>query len=310
VRLILAMFLLGSACDRPNPAFRARPADSAVVPAPGGDGPAAEAKPSEDVADPDRAPPGDMGSPVDAPLDLGSPVDAAAEAPLAADGVPSSALLGHWTFEEQADDPMVLDRSGNGHHARLENLDLAITRVPSAWGMALSFPASAVNPGAMVPVTSSPIRSLQRFTVAAWVYRPSIIADDEQGIISRQIGTGPRQVFNLGFQDDELVISLSQPTGTDVMSLAAGNTKTPVATWFHVAATWDGGALVLYQSGRRVAAITRAWTLPDTTNPLYLGTNKNANNDEPLVGMLDDVRLYSVALTDGQIAALASDQVP
>ena len=130
------------------------------------------------------------------------------------------------------------------------------------------------------------------------------------GIISRQIGTGPRQVFNLGFQDDELNIVLSQPSGNEIFSLSAGNVKTPMATWFHIAATWDGAELVLYQDGQRVAGDTRAWTLPDASNPLYLGTNKNMNNDEPLVGMLDDVRLYSVALTAGQIAALASDREP
>ena len=131
-----------------------------------------------------------------------------------------------------------------------------------------------------------------------------------RGSSPARFGTGARQVFNLGFQDDQLVINLSQPTGSDVFTLEANNVTTPLATWFHVAATWDGTELVLYQNGQRVAGSTRSWTLPDVTNPLYLGTNKNSNNDEPLVGMLDDVRLYSVALTAGQISALASDRAP
>jgi hypothetical protein len=300
VRALLAIVLLGWGCAQPNPAYLGRP--DAALPGTGRDGPAVDGPTPVDAAVP---------ADVALPVDL-SALDLAVDAPTvpATDALPASTLLGHWTFEEPMNESMVLDRSTYGHHARLENLDPASARVEGERGMALSLPATAVNPGAMVPVTSSPIRSLQRFTVAAWVYRPSIPADSEMGIISRQIGTGPRQVFNLGFRDDELVIVLSLPTGSEYITLTAGNVKTPATTWFHVAATWDGAELVLYQAGQRVAAVNRTWTLPDTSNPLYLGTNKNMNNDEPLVGMLDDVRLYSVALTAGQISALASDIDP
>ena len=182
--------------------------------------------------------------------------------------------------------------------------------MPGKRGMALSFPADAVNPGVMVAVDQL------AHPQPAEVHRrrlgvPDEIDDDgEFGIISRQIGTGPRQVFNLGFEDDELKMTMSQPTGSEIVSLTSGNVKTRRPRWIHVAATWNGADLVLYLNGQRVAGDTRSWTLPDVANPLYLGTNKNENNDEPLVGMLDDVRLYSIALTAGQIAALASDRVP
>jgi hypothetical protein len=292
VRLLLAIVLLGAACARPNPSYEGR-FDSAVPPADAGS-----------LADVGR----DTATLIDVvvPTDAAGPIDVAG----AADAVPASALLGHWTFEEPTGDLMVLDQSGHDHHGRLENLNASSARVPGKRGMALSFPSEAVNPGAMVPVASSPIRTLQRFTVAAWVYRTQLQADDEMGIVSRQIGTGPRQVFNLGFVDDELKMTLSQPSGSDLFSLTSGNAKTAVDLWIHVAATWSGSELVLYLDGQRVAGTTRSWTLPDDANPLYLGTNKNDNNDEPLVGNLDDVRLYSIALTAGQIAALASDRDP
>jgi hypothetical protein len=71
-------------------------------------------------------------------------------------------------------------------------------------------------------------------------------------------------------------------------------------TWSHLAVTYDGSALRLYVNGAVVATTPATGTIPASTGVLRMGGNSVWG--EWFGGLLDDVRIYSRALSAGEIA--------
>jgi hypothetical protein len=82
----------------------------------------------------------------------------------------------------------------------------------------------------------------------------------------------------------------------------------PVNTWSHVAATYDGVTHVLYINGTQVASVSRSGKIGASSRPLRIGGN--AVFGEWFSGTIDEVRVYSRALTAGEIAADLSRPIP
>jgi hypothetical protein len=79
-------------------------------------------------------------------------------------------------------------------------------------------------------------------------------------------------------------------------------TASLVGRWHHVAATYDGTTRTLYLDGVALGAdVPGVHTVPDARN-LRIGSNSNGNFTF-LNGRLDEVRVYSVALTSAQLRA-------
>jgi glucose/arabinose dehydrogenase len=70
-------------------------------------------------------------------------------------------------------------------------------------------------------------------------------------------------------------------------------------TWIHLAATYDGAALRLYVNGTEVRSLAVTGSMTVSTGPLKLGGNAIWN--EWFAGLMDDVRIYSRALTAAEI---------
>jgi hypothetical protein len=69
---------------------------------------------------------------------------------------------------------------------------------------------------------------------------------------------------------------------------------------------WDGSYRILYVDGIEVARDTAALELLEFADGgLYIGTDKNLDEGTFFSGLIDDVRIYNVALSAEQIAALA-----
>lgn len=85
---------------------------------------------------------------------------------------------------------------------------------------------------------------------------------------------------------------------------AHGNTTLNVGQWYHLAATWDGSTVRLYVNGvLDNTPASKAAPVGTDTRLLNIG---GRSGGERFNGRLDDVRLYSRALTAGEVAALAN----
>ncbi|MEJ0034194.1 MAG: fibronectin type III domain-containing protein [Bacteroidota bacterium] len=73
-------------------------------------------------------------------------------------------------------------------------------------------------------------------------------------------------------------------------------------TWHHLVLTYDGTTATLYADGTQIASSAKTWNI--TPNKVIVGRSVNGNwfwN-----GQIDDARIYNVALSSTQVAALAA----
>src|SRR2546425_3117759 len=80
----------------------------------------------------------------------------------------------------------------------------------------------------------------------------------------------------------------------------------PKFEWHHWAGTYDGTQMRLYIDGAVVSSLTISKTIATSPETLRMGHWAT----EWFAGILDEVRLYPRALTDGEIAGLVSDRGP
>jgi hypothetical protein len=80
---------------------------------------------------------------------------------------------------------------------------------------------------------------------------------------------------------------------------ATGTAALPLNAWTHLAVTFDGSGLTLYVNGMLVQTSVVVGTMPTSTGVLHMGGDSVWG--EWYMGLIDDVRIYSRALTQAQI---------
>jgi hypothetical protein len=86
-------------------------------------------------------------------------------------------------------------------------------------------------------------------------------------------------------------------SGTNVS--VSGSAAIALNVWTHLAATYDGTTLRLYVNGALAGSTPLTGPLDTTTGPLRIGGN--AIRSEWFNGLIDEVRVYNRALTQGEI---------
>ena len=98
---------------------------------------------------------------------------------------------------------------------------------------------------------------------------------------------------------------------TFIYTSGSGNpnigTSGPLSTgvWYPVAMTWDGTTLRLYLNGSLVTYAAATGSIITTTHDIAIGAYSAAYSNK-LNGYVDDFEMFDVALTDAQVAYLAS----
>ncbi|MEA2374603.1 MAG: hypothetical protein QOD53_1066 [Thermoleophilaceae bacterium] len=129
------------------------------------------------------------------------------------------------------------------------------------------------------------------FTVEAWVKRGSFGAPDYQAIASQGANSW-LLAFNAG---NRLV--LRQAKVGDLVQSSRSITDT---SWHYVAATKSGGSVHLYIDGADVTSGVTARTMANNAVPLLIGQSSGTSFWN---GTLDEVALYSAALSGAQVKA-------
>lgn len=136
---------------------------------------------------------------------------------------------------------------------------------------------------------------LKTFTVSTWV-KPRRV-DRPQIFVSR--GASAEQFTLYLYQSRVRMLVENQPgkyQHADAPLPKAGE-------WVHYAGTYDGEQIKLFVDGKFEATVKASGEMPASDAPLFLGGL--GPNNRILDGSLEDVRIYSRALSDGEAAALA-----
>jgi hypothetical protein len=203
------------------------------------------------------------------------------------DGAPIAGLVAAYGFNETTG-TTTTDASGNNFTGTISG---ATRTTAGKNGGALSF--DGVNDWVTVPDAAA--LDVTRVTLMAWV-RPSALGDWKTAILKEHNGglayalyaedavDRPAAYVNFGAQD----------------RAAAGTTKLAVNTWAHIAMTYDGAALRIYQNGALVRTVNMTGNIINGAGPLRIGGNASWAN-EFFAGTIDDVRVYNRALSLAEV---------
>ena len=199
---------------------------------------------------------------------------------------PARGLVAAYAFNEGSGST-VADASGNGNAGTITNVD---------WTKAGKFGGALVFNGTSSLVTipdSSSLHLKSAMTLEAWV-NPSVPLCDAGEMIAKG-------------SDDYFLGGCSTGGGgpgagatLDLSKVATyGRAQLPANAWTHLAVTYNGSALSLYQNGKKVSTRFNGGDIAESFSPLQVGGNSLLG--QYFRGAIDEVRIYNVALTQAQI---------
>ena len=144
-------------------------------------------------------------------------------------------------------------------------------------------------------------------SLAAWVNIDSLGSDSR--IVSKAAGTALADAYWLLEVADVTPhrYGFRVHAGGSVMRLTGGTAM--VGEWTHVVGVYDGTTMRLYQNGVQVGSSAKSGTLRTGTASVWVGNNP-PDASRPFDGRIDDVRVYSRALSPTDVDALYRARTP
>jgi len=207
----------------------------------------------------------------------------------------SADLVGHWPLDGNAS-----DISGNGYDGAAEG---GVLYAGGVFDSAAEFNGS----DALINCADVPVGDTGAISVAFWV-KPRNIAQDWAGYVSKWTLDNAQRTFWLGQHSTDgwlrFGIYPSGPTAETFVD--SGQIILADEEWTHIVCTYDGNVQKIYADGAEiVASPDRNAAIADRGGNLRIGIVATANWFN---GLIDDVRVYSQALTPGKIQAVMANE--
>jgi hypothetical protein len=203
------------------------------------------------------------------------------------DPAKDTALLGWWSFDEGSG-TLAADGSGNGNDGTVNG---GATWVAGVYGSALQFNGQ----DAYVGTGKSLLNGLTGFTMAGWV------SAGNTGVYSSLFG-----------QNDLVEFGFTTENGGQVGTWMAGNGWAfiganygfPYPSWHHLALAGDATRIAIYIDGQEQASDEGGMTSGTSSYFFSIAGNVFNATGDWFRGEIDDVWLFSRALTEAEIQAL------
>ncbi len=198
-------------------------------------------------------------------------------------------------FDEQSE--IVSDRNPErGIQAELLNVEWA----RGEFGEALSFGGT----NSFVEMDALPaLRNADSLSLSIWVmWQGDTLRSYPNLLTSRTWSPGGMMLF---VNQDTCSFRLGKPDAKGVGWQEVGVSqlnKLPKNSWTHLCVTFDRPQIITYVNGKKIASAQ--WDFPVQCDALRLG---GWHNPVCHAGLMDDLRIYSRALSEQEVAALAAD---
>jgi hypothetical protein len=191
----------------------------------------------------------------------------------------------------------VNDVSGNGNTGTIVN---ATWTTSGKYGSALSFNGTnaqvVINDSASLHLTTA-------VTLEAWV-NPSSAPTGWQDVLYKAVDNYFLEAGSTNGNKPGTGVLLT----SSAEPLAYGPAALTASTWTHLAMTYDGTTLKIYVNGALVTSTTQTGTITTSTNALQIGGDTTYG--QYFKGLIDEVRVYNIALTQAQIQTDMATALP
>lgn len=206
----------------------------------------------------------------------------------------SQGLIAHYTFNNN-----LMDSSGHGNHGTAVGgftytLDRFVT-------MNSAGRFNGLDSYILIPSSQSLSSPDTACTQAAWVYLEgtSMIGSAFGPLIMKSTTTENAFMYRMTVQPAGIGTSFNNWGTSQDLPIALS-----LHQWYHVAAVLGGGSVRFYLDGALVGSAAAAVTIVTDTRDLTIGADFPGNL-EIFNGNVDDLRIYSRALSAAEIAELA-----
>ena len=196
------------------------------------------------------------------------------------------AIIGIWLFDDE--DKFVVDSSGNGHQGEIIG---KVKWVDGKFGKGLEFPGASGN---YVKVPHHEDLNLTSFTITYWC-KMGITAGWQIPIAK---AAGSNRNFDFQTPAGGGTVSLYFTQGAGQWKGVDGKTTITDNSWHHIAGTYDLETLKIYIDGAMEKEGKYKGSPDHVEEPLTFGDMQNGH---PMGGVLDEVGIFSVALSDADI---------
>ena len=206
----------------------------------------------------------------------------------------TNGLVAYWSFNEGSG-TIAHDFSGNGNNGTLSGTTIPVW-TNGKFGKALTFDGSTSN--VAFSFNATPINTIQRLTFSAWI-KTSVGTGVENNVI--EIGGNYNSWAIYIDSGDGGMPSLSL-TGNWSTGRVKATTNVKDGKWHLVTGTFDGTTGTIYIDGN--AQNSAAVTLKSQTGVLSSAIGMNIGGGDPWNGQIDEVRIYSRALSASEVSNL------
>ena len=165
------------------------------------------------------------------------------------------------------------DRFGNPNKAASFNGTTSYIGLPGTWG------------------------GTPELTISAWV-RPSAPTNGIYAVVSSNVW-GSFLHFQIS---DSSVSGIGVYTSPTIFDITPSPTTSPLNQWRHLVLVIKSGASKVYENGVEITSSTQTFTSLTTSANVCAG--RGYNNGRFFNGDMDDIRIYSIALTESEIINL------
>jgi Concanavalin A-like lectin/glucanases superfamily len=212
--------------------------------------------------------------------------------------------IGEWLFDDGGG-AVVRDSSGNGNTATvMKGHSTPGIAAPEVWKPGAPLELNGVDEWVRVPFSDSIGRTHvnNAVTISAKVFvRPGSLSGTRISLFERH--------HEYSHRSDMYFLGISRSGNLEIETnffSATAFEPFPLGRFVHVAMTYDGIQQCGYIDGKSVTCQDVGWPLEADTTPFMMGAGiRDSDVNQNMTGSIDDVRLYDVALSAEQIAALA-----
>lgn len=209
---------------------------------------------------------------------------------------------GAWSMGLGPSGSVLRDQSGHGNNGTLTNMVPADDWIRNEGQWALNFDGS--NDHVNVPnIANGPLNVTTGLTICAWANSADadgwVCGKDSLGAIRpysiRRFTTGGNPVIRFGIDN-------GSPTFLN------GSVVLPDNEWVWIAGTYDGAMMRIYCNGKLDTESSQTGNIRIDSDVFRIGNRGDGHPSLHFAGLIDDVRVYSRALSPNEIKILARER--